>query len=56
MPDETSFVPTCPACTGKRLHTPEEWIQFHPWAGHGCMKHHGWSNPEVANQGCCLFG
>ena len=49
MPDEMSFVPTCAACTDKRQHTPEEWRQFHPWAGHGFVKQLGWSHPEVAN-------
>lgn len=25
----------CPACVAKRLHTEEEWREFHPKAGSG---------------------
>ena len=49
MPDETSYVPICPACVEKRQHKPEELSQFHPWAGHGFVRELGWSHPDVAN-------
>jgi len=27
----------CPACKEKRRHAAEEWREFHPYAGHGCI-------------------
>lgn len=31
----------CPACEAKRVHTAEEWEQFHPQAGEGFKKGDG---------------
>jgi hypothetical protein len=42
--------PGCPACEGKRIHTPAERAQFHPFAGHGFARGQGWSHPELDDQ------
>lgn len=33
--------PGCPSCEANRLHTAEDWKQFHPDAGTGTHKEHG---------------
>jgi hypothetical protein len=35
--------PECPGCIAMRLHTPEEFKQFHPLAGHGFSIETGWT-------------
>jgi hypothetical protein len=37
----------CAACSEKRIHTPAEWIEFHPYAGHGYSEGLGWSHPDL---------
>ena len=38
----------CPACTEKRVHTPEDW-KLHPYAGHGYQERLGWTHKDLAN-------
>src|SRR5262249_19302291 len=38
---------TCDACDAKRRHTPAEWRQYHPDAGHGYTEGQGWSHPDL---------
>jgi hypothetical protein len=35
----------CPACSAKRLHGPEDWLQ-HPYAGHG-FNGQAWTHPDL---------
>lgn len=46
-PRDPSFRPDCPACDGERLHTVDERMRFHPFAGHGYSEGQGWSTPEL---------
>lgn len=39
--------PQCPACLAQRIHTDPERAQFHPDAGHGFTKEHGWTKPGL---------
>ncbi len=32
---DRSYKPNCPACVAMRQHVLEDWIAFHPLAGHG---------------------
>lgn len=43
--NEQTPPPACPACAEKRLHTEEDWQQYHPYRGHGYTK--GWSHPGL---------
>ena len=36
--------PGCPACEAHRVHSPEEWREFHPLAGHGYTRESGWTH------------
>jgi len=48
QPDHSdSYNPDCPACIGFRLHTENEWEQFHPLHGHGFTRETGWTHPEL---------
>jgi hypothetical protein len=43
----------CPACIGKRVHTKEDWKEYHALKGHGYTKEQGWSfeyGPKTENQ------
>ncbi len=37
----------CNACRERRVHTPAEWSEFHPFAGHGYTEGVGWSDPAL---------
>lgn len=39
----------CPACSEKRVHTPEDW-KNHPYAGHGFVHGHGWTHPDLEKE------
>jgi hypothetical protein len=41
------MVEDCPACIEKRVHTAEEWRDYHPLAGHGYSEGQGWTRPDL---------
>ncbi len=39
--------PLCTACNADRIHTPAEWKEYHPLAGHGYSPEVGWTHPDL---------